>query len=57
MVHLLNLLFETRPKGSECEHQMESANVGAGLERSVCGRCGEIKLRYLDSGLAWDRSA
>lgn len=55
IMRLFNVLYDRR--ADDCEHRMESAYIGAGLERDVCLHCGEIRLRYLNTGLAWEQSA
>lgn len=55
MTRLIQVLRFTRPDPSDCEHRNVVTKIGAGLERSVCPLCGQIKLRYIDSGLAWNR--
>lgn len=41
--------FKGRPFTGWCSHRQQLVTITAGLERSVCERCGHVWLRFLES--------
>ena len=41
--------FKGRPFIGWCLHREQLVTITAGLERSVCEKCGHIRLRYVES--------